>query len=63
MQAFSRSKHRLRRREEADISQITVNLTFKNSTSSSISEILSHAGLVWSRNEDKVCGSFYEECI
>ena len=51
MQAFLRSKRRLRRRDEANVSQITVNLTFKN--------ILSHSG---SRNEGKVCGSFYEDC-
>ena len=61
MQAFLRSKHRLRGREEANISQITVNLTFKNSTSSN-SNILSHVGLVRSRIEGKVCGSFYEDC-
>ena len=61
MQAFSRSKHRLRGREASNISQITVTLTFKNSTSSN-SQIFSHVGLVWSRNVGKVCGSFYEEC-
>ena len=60
MQAFLRYKHRLRGREEANISQITVNLTFKNSTSSN-SNILSHVGLVSSRNEGKFCSSFYEE--
>ena len=59
MQAFLRSKHRLRRGEEANISQIIVNLTFKNSRSST-SSILSHVGLVWSRNEGKACRSFYE---
>ena len=61
MQAFSRSKHRLTGREAANILQITVNLTFKNSMSSN-SKILSHVGLVWLRNEGKVCGSFFEEC-
>ena len=54
MEAFLRSKHRLRRREEANILQITVNLKFKKRTSS-ISKILSHVGLIWSRNEGKVC--------
>ena len=61
MQAFLRSNYRLRRGEEANISQIIVNLTFKNSTSSLL-KILSHVGLVWSRDEGKVCRSFYEEC-
>ena len=59
MLAFLRSKHGLRGREEANISQKTVNLIFKNSTSSS-SKILSHIGLSCSRNEGKVCGSFYK---
>ena len=46
MQAFLLSKDRLKTWEEAIFRRRTVNLTFKNSTSS-ISKILSHDGLVF----------------
>ena len=60
MQAFLLPKNRLKTWEKANISQM--NSKFDIQDTSSISKILSHVGLVWSRNEGEVCGSFYEEC-